>query len=199
MREITEVLESLHKRYRFDVLYSHQETGNLVTYRRDLLAVGGKASGVRWQEFNASSVLPGALRIRRSSSGKQTRRQNSLPIPLKTQATGKASLGDTLALVDLVKRFPKLEGSKPSPGLQRSVEKEAWQTIESFLHDCGHGCREELLPNLLTNGRAFSSPSLGNHGERRFFRVDSDYQTQGRENRGGWLRSLCLSIEVVLA
>ena len=44
--EITEVLESLHKWYRFDVLYSHQETGNLVTYRRDLLvAKWCKASG----------------------------------------------------------------------------------------------------------------------------------------------------------
>ena len=197
--EMTEVLESLHKWYRFDVLYSHQETGNLVTYRRDLLvAKWCKASGVRWQEFNASSVLRGGTADTRRVKLRQVdyRRQNSLPVPQKLKPPEKLSQGERLLCwSDLVKRFPKFEGSKPSPGLQKVSEKEAWQTIESFLHDRGQGYSGGISsPNhAFTNGSRLS-PHLawGTMSLRTVFQeLDSRIIKLKEEKiRGGWLRSL---------
>ena len=64
--EITEKLEELHRKFPFQVLYSHQETGNLCTFARDRRARDWcESKGVKWVELNASSVLRGGNADRR--------------------------------------------------------------------------------------------------------------------------------------
>ena len=58
--EIIEVLGRVLKEFDFDILYSHQETGNLISFARDKKVAGWCAeNGIKWVEANASSVLRG--------------------------------------------------------------------------------------------------------------------------------------------
>ena len=72
---VIEQFEELIKSYRFDVLYSHQETGNLLSYETDL-AVANWCShhGIRWVECNASSVQRGG-----NAASKRKKRGTSDP------------------------------------------------------------------------------------------------------------------------
>ena len=52
------VLHELHQEYRFSVMYSHQETGNMVTYQRDLRVLEwSRSHGVQWTEFLQHGVF----------------------------------------------------------------------------------------------------------------------------------------------
>ena len=56
--EVTEVLEQLHQQQAFSHLHSHQETGNGLTYRRDLaVAQWCQTRGVMWQEQRQHGVV----------------------------------------------------------------------------------------------------------------------------------------------
>jgi deoxyribodipyrimidine photo-lyase len=57
-REAKEALDLLQERFSVRRLYSHQETGNRITYDRDL-AVGEycRAKGIEWREFAADGVV----------------------------------------------------------------------------------------------------------------------------------------------
>ena len=72
---VIEQFEELIKSYRFGVLYSHQETGNLLSYETDL-AVANWCShhGIRWVECNASSVQRGG-----NAASKRKKRGTSDP------------------------------------------------------------------------------------------------------------------------
>ena len=83
--EIIEVLDGIFQKFNFEVLYSHQETGNLVSFARDRkVANWCTQKGVKWIEVNASSVLRGGnADLRRVKlRQKDYRLQNPLPIPL---------------------------------------------------------------------------------------------------------------------
>ena len=87
--EIVEQLELLFSKMPFDQLYSHQETGNLLTFRRDKAVQSWCAKvGVDWIEKNPSSVIRGgsAHQRRLKSKNADFRKQAPLEIPeLKLQ------------------------------------------------------------------------------------------------------------------
>ena len=56
--EVTAVLNRLQRRYRFETLWSHQETGNRITYERDRrVAAWARARGVVWHELPNHGVF----------------------------------------------------------------------------------------------------------------------------------------------
>jgi deoxyribodipyrimidine photo-lyase len=56
--EATEVLAKLHLSHAFVGLWSHEETGNALTYERDQrVARWARAAGVNWQEFSQNGVV----------------------------------------------------------------------------------------------------------------------------------------------
>ena len=56
--EATEVLERLHRQAPFSRLFAHEETGNALSYRRDLaVARWCRARGVIWREWPQSGVV----------------------------------------------------------------------------------------------------------------------------------------------
>ena len=58
MGDACEILEQFRQRFTDITLWSHEETGNAWTYRRDLkIAAWAKASGVVWQEERQSGVI----------------------------------------------------------------------------------------------------------------------------------------------
>ncbi|MBC7780971.1 MAG: deoxyribodipyrimidine photo-lyase, partial [Proteobacteria bacterium] len=56
--EVVDVLAALHCRHRFDALWSHEETGNRVTFDRDL-AVGQwcRSQAIAWTEVPQTGVV----------------------------------------------------------------------------------------------------------------------------------------------
>lgn len=71
-----EVLAKLHKRYAFDCLRAHEETGNAITYRRDqAVASWTSKAGIRFLESAAEPVLESFL------SGRGTRYHREMSSP----------------------------------------------------------------------------------------------------------------------
>ena len=58
MGDAVSVLQSLHKEYGFGVLHSHQETGNDITFRRDLtVKAWAREHNVEWREYLQHGVF----------------------------------------------------------------------------------------------------------------------------------------------
>ena len=56
--EMTEVLTNLHRETRFTAIWSHEETGNDITYRRDVrVADWCRTHGVPWHEHRQDGVV----------------------------------------------------------------------------------------------------------------------------------------------
>ena len=56
--EAVEVLQNLQKEISFDCIYSHQETGNAITYKRDLRVRGWTNNqNILWKEFTQNGVV----------------------------------------------------------------------------------------------------------------------------------------------
>ena len=142
--EIVEQLDLLFQLFPFDVLYSHQETGNLVTFQRDQnVQKWCRERDVKWAEMNPSSVMRGGDADRRRLKLRQAdyRKQEPLPIPglnhLKPLSPGIVSPPPSWKEVTSI--FPKFKGQQLNPSLTKVNEKSAHVTLTSFLHERGIG------------------------------------------------------------
>lgn len=161
--EAIDVLERVHRRFKFDVLYSHQETGNLVSFARDRkVADWCLRKGIKWIESNASSVLRGGNADRRRVKLRQKdyRLQHPLLIPLDFVKPKLDNIMNPVSTWDqLVSRYPKFAGSKFPPSTQKVNECSAWETLESFLVERALGYSGGISsPNsAFTHGSRLSS------------------------------------------
>lgn len=81
---VPEVLDELHHQHGIEALLSHEETGNSITYARDLqVAAWAKRLGIEWNEFPQSGVI----RKLRSRDGWAKRREYFLKQPLAPTPT----------------------------------------------------------------------------------------------------------------
>jgi deoxyribodipyrimidine photo-lyase len=148
--EAIDVLGDLHRSHRFDALWSHEETGNRVTYDRDL-AVGRwcRAQGVAWTEFAQTGVVR-RLANRDGWSRRWSKRMAEPvavvpgrlhgPGGIGSDATTTAAMGTT----SRQRRAPLSSGALLTPRLaglghsgkadaQRGGETRARATLEDFL------------------------------------------------------------------
>ena len=134
--EITSELENLFKKYPFTHLYSHEETGNLISYERDRkVARWCKAHGVIWKEISQNSVLRGgnAEKRRHKSAHVDFRKTQTLPAPSKIPSPQCPGLPTRkFDWKELCTRLPKFSGCSTLPSIQPVNEKSAWATLESF-------------------------------------------------------------------
>ena len=139
--ELIEKMEELYQKYPFTHLFTHEETGNLISFQRDgEVACWCRTRGVVWKEFTQSSVLRGgnAETRRRKSSSIDFRKSSPVQSPRiiagpvdKTLNTG------SLNWAMLCQSLPKFSGSESLPSLQRVSEKSAGATLRSFLERRG--------------------------------------------------------------
>lgn len=55
---VPDVFETLHRKILFEKIWSHEETGNDITYKRDLrVAAWAEKQGVKWQEITQNGVV----------------------------------------------------------------------------------------------------------------------------------------------
>lgn len=158
--EATEVLQNLQKEISFDCIYSHEETGNSITYKRDL-RVGEWVNNqnILWKEFTQNGVVRGLKeRDGWSRTWEERMKRDILPAPtaLKKISPSLHSLTlpncEDLGIINQKNR-PDLVGG----------ESKAMDALDSFITHRGLKYYKEMSsPNSAYESCSRISPYLTN-------------------------------------
>ncbi len=178
--EAVECFAHLRESLGFKRLWSHEETGNTLTYRRDrAVAVWSQNEGISWQEYPNNAVVR-ALRNRDTWSAEWNRRMR--PEPLDAPAKlgkwrgpalplGALPPADALKLTPFAERTPTVQKGGTSAGLRRldaflngrgrdyskrmSSPATAWSSCSRLSPYLTHGCVSmRMAVHLATDGLA---------------------------------------------
>ena len=144
MGNIVEQFVLLHRQFPFTILYSHQETGNLATFKRDLAVKKWCIDmGIEWVEKNPSTVIRGGDADRRRLKLRKSDYRKELPLAIPDfdhlESVTPALSNPQPTWEELTCAFPKFAGQSISSSLVKVDEKTAWETLNSFLQDRGLG------------------------------------------------------------
>lgn len=154
---ITEVLQRLVAEVPVAGLWSHQETGNAITYARDRrVAAWAAGQGIPWTEFPSNGVVR-RLASRDGWAGRWAKRMNvpvtpapETIIPVPAMAAGERAGPGTLGL-----------RPETRPGAQQGGLQPAWHTLDSFLEHRGVNYRKDMsAPGPAWSGCSRLSPYL---------------------------------------
>lgn len=129
--EAITVLENLRNEYKNITLWSHQETGNLWTFKRDInVAKWCKENGIAWHEFPANGIVR-ALQTRDQWSKIRNDRMMAeiIPAPLSIKIMPDLLSENIPAKDSLLFLHNRIPGTTQAGG-----RKEAQKTLHSFLH-----------------------------------------------------------------
>jgi deoxyribodipyrimidine photo-lyase len=155
--EVTAVLDRLQRSCQFGTLWSHQETGNRITYERDRrVAAWTRSRGVVWRE------LPnhGVFRRLANRDGWARRWESLMSQPLLPPPT---CVPDVNAVRSAGIRAPEALGLAPSKRVDAVAggESVAFATLDSFLQRRGVNYRADMSsPVQGWNGCSRLSPYL---------------------------------------
>jgi deoxyribodipyrimidine photo-lyase len=197
--EICTSLKELHLRFPFQIIFSHQETGNLISFERDLrVRKWCLDNGVIWKEINASSVMRGGnadtRRVRLRQEDYRKEKVLSVPENLKFPSSFTWNK-NPLGWGDLTKKTGRFAGVEMSTKLQKVSEKAAWETLGSFLSSRAQKYSGGISsPNLaFQHGSRLSSHlAWGTISLRTVFNELENriMQLKEQKDKTGWLRSL---------
>ena len=140
--DAAEVLDKLHTEVGFSHLFSHQETGNDLTFKRDI-RVGrwAKAKEVTWVEHEQQGVV---RRLKtRDGWAAQWNKKMSIPIIETPQRIEAVSGIETTGIM-----APEHFGLVTRLNWQDAGEKAAHQTLKSFLTERGQNYQFEMSSPL---------------------------------------------------
>jgi deoxyribodipyrimidine photo-lyase len=197
--EVVEEMEILYQKYSFTHLYSHIETGNLISYERDRgVAKWCESRGVHWQEISQNSVVRGTSAEGRRKKNSQFDFRKSSPIPVPDVIVcpqNKKLKVENPKWENLCNLYRKFLACPLSSSLQPVSEKKAWSTLNSFFEKRG----EKYSGGISSPNTAFVNGSrLSAHlawGTLSLRSVFSRLETQRKkiarfEKVGLWKRSL---------
>ncbi len=155
--EAVHVLNDLHARFNFKSMHSHQETGNAITYARDLRVLEwSRHANVRWEEYRQHGVFRG-LRDRDGWAGRwnEVMRSPLIESPRRVDKPVGLECGPILSEAEL-----GLETS--TKGLvQTGGESQGLDTLLAFLSERGERYRTEMSsPNTAVHACSRISPYL---------------------------------------
>lgn len=132
--EVVPVLQTLLTQFDIHTIYSHEETGNAISYRRDkAVNVFCKQNRIHWKEYPTNGIIRG-LKNRSSWSEQWTETMTTevIDIPLSTIQSIQlpASFNNLFATATL----PQTIRTK-NPLFQPGGETTAWRYLSSFLND----------------------------------------------------------------
>ncbi len=137
---LPEVLDELHQSAKIAGLWSHQETGNAITYQRDLqVARWAQARNIPWQEFPQNGVIR-RLATRDGWAERRERFLNEPPAttPSRVSVPAEVQPGRILSADELgLARTPKT-------ALQPGGMSAASHTLQSFLTDRGSNYSQQM-------------------------------------------------------
>jgi deoxyribodipyrimidine photo-lyase len=138
---LPEVFETLHRECSFQGLWSHEETGNAITYRRDLrVAEWCKSRRIAWQEIPQTGVVR-RLKSRDGWARRWEQRMNQAILPKPQSVSCPGKLPGSCGIL-----APVALGSPPTtkPDVQRGGESQAQSSLRSFLEERGVHYRSEM-------------------------------------------------------
>lgn len=144
MGDIVEQFVLLHRQFPFHTLYSHQETGNLATFERDLAVKKWCMDmDIEWVEKNPSTVIRGGDADRRRIKLRNSDYRKELPLAIPDfdhlESVSSTVCNPQPTWEELICAFPKFAGQSISSSLVKVDEGTAWETLNSFLQDRGLG------------------------------------------------------------
>lgn len=186
--EVREVLRTIHRSWGIGALFSHEETGLDITFRRDRsIADWAATEDIAWLEFPNNGVIRGLHHrrgwnrrwdqtMRRMKSQVELQRLKTLPMPT----------------INPLERFmlaaPPHQWTASHTLFQVGGETPAWQTVESFLDRRAARYAEDISkPNASREHCSRLSPYLawGNLSMRQVFAA-----LEHRRASPGWKRAL---------
>lgn len=152
-REVLDVLEGFREQARAQGLglrlWSHQETGNDITFQRDR-AVGrwAKSAGVDWTEF----LQHGVFRALPKRDGWATRWEELMhqPIasPVISQGTERQKMSERMVSAETIEELPSARAlglaGEACPQRQSARRRDALATLQSFLDHRGANYQSEM-------------------------------------------------------
>lgn len=162
--EVVDELELLLRIYPFQRIRSYQETGNDLSFRRDLaVRAWCKARGVDWVESVGNTVVRGmSVAEKRQAIGKGPRGRLAIfPIPKNIcPPREKVLFSPPTKWKDLLTQFSKFSAPL-SASVQMVNERSSWDTLNSFLQDRGRGYSGGISsPNTAFTSGSRLSPHL---------------------------------------
>ncbi len=182
------VLQNLHQAFGFDVMVSHEETGNLWTFDRDkAVAAWARGQGIRWHEFQQS----GTERRTQGRDGWAMRRNIFMAQPRVPSVAGLPSVTESLGAVptstDLALR------DDPCPGRQIGGRDQALSLLGGFLTERGRTYRKDMSSPLAgewTCSRLSPYLALGVMSLREAHQAQKARKSDLPKARDGWSGSL---------
>lgn len=147
-----EVLESMHKAFQFSTLWAHEETGNAITYRRDLaVAKWADAKNISFMELPQNGVVR-RLQNRDGWARQWERRMQvqKLDIPTNISCPGRLADCSIPSVSDLqLEKFPRETDIKGGESAGREM-------LSSFIESRGHRYHREMSsPNTTYESCSF--------------------------------------------
>lgn len=135
--EVTNKLSKLHSLVPFTHVFSHEEVGNDLTFRRDrLVASWCRDRGIDYREFPQSSVQRGGVNRNKLKRLWDARIVNASPIPMVP-----IRQSEDLRTIGAITAFPKMEILAPHRMWQAVSEVDAQATLADFLSNRGRWYR----------------------------------------------------------
>ncbi|NRA45914.1 MAG: deoxyribodipyrimidine photo-lyase [Oligoflexales bacterium] len=173
------VFAQIHSRTPITLLLSHEETGNHLSYRRDIrVKEWCREAGVKWQEFPQTGVIR-ALKNRDGWARSWNKRMNEAIIP----APNSLNLAGDNTRKDPTLYTPSELGVKGlvQDKIQKGGESQAHALLQSFLTERGKGYSSEMSsPITAENSRSRLSTYLayGNISIKSVFQATQQRQEE---------------------
>lgn len=128
--EIEQVFARLHETHELNAVFSHQETGNAITYERDLkMANWFKKRKISWHEYQTNGVQRG-LKNRATWAQDFEKRMSSIEIQPPIHKINSPSLSNRWA--NAWKSSLPTTIQEHDPNFQKGGESMAWRYLRSF-------------------------------------------------------------------
>lgn len=135
--DVTDKLARLHALVPFTHVFSHEEIGNDITYRRDVtVSAWCRERGINYREFPQSSVRRGGVNRDRLSQLRRSRIEDVAPLPIP-----QIRQSESLRKLAAATGFPRLPAFVRNDHWQAVSEDDAEQTLSSFLTNRGRQYR----------------------------------------------------------
>ncbi|MEJ8819665.1 cryptochrome/deoxyribodipyrimidine photo-lyase family protein [Lacibacter sp. H407] len=132
--EVIPVLQELKSIYNIKAVFSHEETGNAISYERDkAVAVFCKQHNIQWIEHPTNGIIRG-LTNRKNWSERWTETMTSAEHTVELSAIQAVQLPASFDVHDACETLPK-NLTKRNPLFQPGGETAAWRYLHSFLNE----------------------------------------------------------------
>jgi deoxyribodipyrimidine photo-lyase len=184
-QEVSYVFESLQLKYNIKAVFSHEEVGNHLTYKRDLqLQKYFEQNQIKWHEFQHNGVIR-KLKSRKNWAALWKQKMQEPPALISLQATPFVQLDKHFYNIIKGPLLP-LSITTAHASFQKGGECYAWKYLESFLKTRYQNYSYHISKPLLSRtGCSRISPYLayGNISMRMVFQQTMQYYPEAKNKR----------------